>query len=443
MSEISENFPDRVTPYITLDELNQPVSVIQGPFRLVGSSEGTLDANLAFRWLPSTAIAFEGTYSCPDLRLETEPWFLETEGEMNFRVPVIITHVSLGPESSHVRGIVQEVLDIGAAPFDMLRFSLANFPEYIGSPVRYQSDDYQSLIRTRLEAIASHGRFRLDVIPEASELRKSASRDAGFVISHVGEWFPLSGRMTIAEAEAALAMLHFWFGLLRGAWAGPLFPQGLVQGNVVWRQFASWRLSETREVASWMPQRKPLDLSDLFSGFVQRWNDPTWRGPLRSSISWLVEANSSRTALESKIVLSHVALDLLAWVHLVETQRLHSRSDFKRLSAAGRIRVLLDHIRIPAMIPDYLTHLPTLNQGDAFDGPGVITRVRNALVHATEDNRAVIESLDGLHLLECSQLALQYLELALLAVCGHSGHYARRGWRGWKGDDEILVPWAA
>jgi hypothetical protein len=47
----------------------------------------------------------------------------------------------------------------------------------------------------------------------------------------------------------------------------------------------------------------------------------------------------------------------------------------------------------------------------------------------------------GPHLAECSQLALQYVELALLAICDHDGHYARRGWKGWKGDDEVLVPW--
>ena len=237
-------------------------------------------------------------------------------------------------------------------------------------------------------------------------------------------------------------MLHFWFGLLRGAWAGPVFPQGVVDGEVVWRQFAPWKLGESRQVTTWFPERTPLDLADLFSGFVHRWNDSAWQGPLISAISWFVEANSSRSALESKIVLTQVALDLLAWVHLVETQRLHSRADFKRLSAAGRIRALLHHIGVPTKVPDYLTRLPALQQGDAFDGPGVITRVRNALVHATEENRTAVGSIDGPRLLECSQLSLQYVELAILAVCQHSGHYARRGWKGWKGEDEVLVPWA-
>jgi len=323
----------------------------------------------------------------------------------------------------------------------VLRFSLANFPDYIGAPVRYQRNGNHGFARVRLQTSADIGLCRVDAISEVSELRERASRDAGFVISHVAEWLPPSGQMTAVEAEQTLDMLHFWFGLLRGAWAGPLFEQGLAHGEVVWRQFAHWKVSESREVTTWMPERRPLDLSTLFAGFARRWDTPAWRQPLKSAISWFVEANSPRTARETSIVLSQVALDLLAWVHLVETQRVHSRTDFERLSAAGRIRVLLQHVGVPAALPDYLTHLPSLQNGDAFDGPGIITRVRNALVHSTEDNRAVTKLLDGLQLLECSQLALHYVELALLAVCEYSGHYARRGWVGWKGDDEAVVPW--
>jgi hypothetical protein len=190
-----------------------------------------------------------------------------------------------------------------------------------------------------------------------------------------------------------------------------------------------------------MPQRTPLDLSAMFAGFSRRWNDEAWRRPLRTAVWWLVEANARETATESKIILAQVALELLAWVHVVETQQLHARYDFKRLSAAGRMRALLQSVGVPTVVPDYMTALPQLCDRDAFDGPGVITRVRNALVHADEDHRSVVESLDGMARYECSQLALQYVELVLLAVCGYDTHYARRGWKGWKGDDEVLVPW--
>jgi len=102
----------------------------------------------------------------------------------------------------------------------------------------------------------------------------------------------------------------------------------------------------------------------------------------------------------------------------------------------------LHNIRVPAAVPAYLKSLPELLQGDAFDGPGVITRVRNSLVHYGEDKG--MPSVKGIHLRECGALALSYVELAVLAISGYQDRYARRGWReGWKGDDEVLVPWSS
>ena len=146
-------------------------------------------------------------------------------------------------------------------------------------------------------------------------------------------------------------MLHACFGFLRGAWSGPMFPQGLSDGQVVWQQFAPWAISPPREVPTWMPTRTQLDLSALFKGFTERWSDPAWRGPLTTAVWWLVEANARAARIETRIILAQVALELLAWVHVVETQHLHSRNDFKRLTAAGRLRALLQlrafHSRYP------------------------------------------------------------------------------------------------
>jgi hypothetical protein len=60
---------------------------------------------------------------------------------------------------------------------------------------------------------------------------------------------------------------------------------------------------------------------------------------------------------------------------------------------------------------------------------------------AVDNSRGSLGAVEGKHLVECGQLALNYVDLAILAVCHHDGHYARRGWRGWKGDDEVRVPW--
>lgn len=325
---------------------------------------------------------------------------------------------------------------------ELLSFGPALTPSYLGSRVRTDDGPRAGVSLGRLQLDAEGGQCVLDEIQEAKSAARAARRGSGSFISHVGEWRPASGSMHPDEMLDTLRLLHHWFGFLRGAWSGPLFPEGLCAGKVVWRQYAPWIHSPSREVPTWLPLRTPIELSELFRGFLRRWRDEAWQKPLTTAIWWLVESNARATRLESAIILSQVALELLAWVHVVETQRLHSRSDFKKLSAAGRMRALLQVSRVPTAVPAHMSSLLKVCDNEAYDGPGVVTRVRNALVHAGDSNREYVAALDGMARWECSQLAIQYIELVLLSACGHQGHYALRGWKGWKGDDEVPVPWA-
>ena len=439
MTSPFDNLPQRVTPYVSMGEASTAIQVAPGPFRLTGPDEGDLESDLHFRWLPTTAIEFEGSCSLAHIDLDAS-WSLRSQ-DPSFELPVYITSATwLGPPTE-VRGIIREPLVLGTVPFEVLRFTLVNFPEYHGDVVGYTLGDSTGSMTARLQVGDKSGTCRVDAIPESANLRKATKRDPGYVLTHVGEWLPNSGSMTANEAADTLDMLHIWFGLLAGTWSGPLFPQGLTNDEVVWRNYAAWKLGDGRSAASWMPEHAPLDLSAMFAGFTARWHDPAWRHPLRLSVAWFVEANAPATAMESRLILAQVALELLAQVHMVETRKLYSRAESDDLPAAKRIRLLLQDLDVPTAIPSHMIHLPQLAQSGASDGPGVLVRVRNALVHQHRSKRAYVSSLDGITLYECTQLALQYVELVLLALCGHDGLYARRAWRGAKGPDEVRVPW--
>jgi hypothetical protein len=283
----------------------------------------------------------------------------------------------------------------------------------------------------------------VDEIPENRTLCEAARREAGFAISHVGEVIPASGTLPVSTANDILTMLHRYFGLVRGAWAGPTFVQGLREGKKTWEQFGAPILRETNEVSTWLPQTNRLDLNSLFRGFAEKWLDPAWQQTLLTAVSWYVEANSSRAYPETRIVLGQVVLELLAWVEIVECRRLHSFNDFDHLTAAGRIRTLLHHLRIPAELPSQFKELASLCDNEAFDGPGIVVLLRNALVHANKRKRIHVGSLSNVHWWLPGQLVLHYVELAFLALCGYQGKYSRRAWKGWKGEDEVLVPWAS
>ena len=432
-----------MAPYIRMNALSEPVDVAAGSFRLVIAEKlsGTVDGRLYFRWLPSTAMEFDGSYSGPTVDVRVKDATLRID-ELGLGAPVLITSSTWGPTSKQIRGVFRNEATITLTPtFDRLRFCLVNFPEYIGDHIRYEAETPTGCFLGRLRVASPGFLCVVDEIPEVRELRKRAAQDAGFVISHVGELKPVEGCLDEASSQEMLDMLHLFFGFLRGAWSGPVFPQGLTEHQKSWEQFAAWKVSEARKVSTWLPQQNPLDLNRLFAGFVERHSDPAWQSPLRTALSWYIEANSSGTAHETRLVLGQVALELLAWVEVVETRKIHSRSGFKRLSAAERLRSVLQQLHIPCDIPSHFVELQSLQEGEAFDGPGVVAQLRNALVHAGEKKSATIKSVLGVQWWQAAQLALQYVELSLLALCGYQGKYARRCWRGCKGEDEVFVPW--
>lgn len=434
--------PESIAPYVVSRELNEPILVAKGPFRLAGPEEVAFDTDLMYRWLPSPAVEFDGSVHLGYIDLNSE-WSIVKDGDIPFRAPIQITQVTPGPQASRVEGLIQDPLNLGGGPIEVLRFSLVNFPSYLGESVKFEKDGRSGLAAGRLHLPSDQGLCQLDVIWDAEELRGLARKRGGFFISHVGRWLPADGSMTLHEAESVLDMLHVWFGFLRGAWAGPLFPQGLRGKDIVWRQFADWKLRESRNVPTWLPERRGLDLSDAFSGFARLWNGTIWRGPLRSAISWLTEANRPGISLETKVIIAQVALELLSWVRLVEDEKIYEYKTFDKMKASERIHKLLVNAHVPAEIPDHLVELTRLCRESGFSsGPEVISGIRNKLVHATEQHRVGLSTVNGLQFFECAQLAIQYIELVLLAICGYRGHYARRGWSGWKGDDEVLMPWS-
>lgn len=434
---------ERISPWRVMTELDEVFRIAEGPFVLSGPRSSALSSGLDFHWSPDARFIVDGETSGCILEIAESNWRLQGKiRDSGFQAPIFLTDFQQGlaKDVVRVRGFISGPVEMGAREaFETLRFSIVNFPSYLGTPIQ---DAARSLTYLgRLSLPYGEGNIRVDAIPEVENLRKRAAREGGFVISHVGEYQPAAGLLTSETAAALLEALSRWLGFCRGAWTGPVFPQGLRAGEIAWEQIAPWRLSEGREVASWLPRGSRVDLAAAFAGFIQCWQSKSWRDPLASAIAWYVEANSKRTTNETRLILAQVALEMMAYVVAVETHQLHSRADFDRLSAGGRIRSLLQALGIPLNLPAHLIESQKLLSDDVFDGPGLISYVRNKLVHATATGRAAMSGVSGIQRWECGQLALQYLELVLLALFGYRGNYVQRTWRGSEGGSEVLVPW--
>lgn len=447
MQGLFDGLPHGMSSYVPMSGLNRPIDVAGGEFEIEDAkgNKGIFQGRLYFKWMPSTGMEFEGEYSGSALESDSEGIVqgILRNREMELNAPAFLTRYSPWNTEPTIRGILKGSAIITSAPkLDRLRFCLVNFPKYLGNPIKDCTGLGQRAFLGRMEFSSPDYHCIVDTLPEIFDFAPRANLDEGFLITHVGELKPVRGRFESEEAESLVDMLHQFFGFLAGKRSGPVFPQGFTDKEKTWEQLAAWRLAEWRKVQSWLPESNRLTLDGLFSGFVEKWSAQDWQSPLRTILGWYFEANSPTAANETRAILGQVALEMLAWVEIVERQSLHSHKDFERMSAAGRIRSLLHHLRIPTDLPTHFPELQDVRDRDAFDGPGVITTVRNALVHATEKKRIRIKSITSPRLWQVGQLALQYLELTLLALCGYQGKYARRGWRGWKGEDETIVPWA-
>jgi hypothetical protein len=108
-----DNVPDRLEPYITQQEPNEPIVVATGPFKLrEGNLKANLAADLVFRWQPESDVRFEGDMSVGSL---TMPWGSEKKWRLEgtsvtgpFSADVIFTNLNPGATASHVRGVTRK-----------------------------------------------------------------------------------------------------------------------------------------------------------------------------------------------------------------------------------------------------------------------------------------------------------------------------------------------
>ena len=277
-------------------------------------------------------------------------------------------------------------------------------------------------------------------------LIESLKDSGGYALTHVGSIVRFdSSPFSTSDLDDLIEGLTFFFSFLLGRWSGPQLTVGVDQDGH--RVFESWGLGRV-DSGHWKGSRSCFDshhaemLTDVVAGFWRRWTNDKWRRALSESIYWYLNANSdwSGIGVDSALLFTQSALELLAWNYCVIDQQMISSNAFKPsgLTAADKLRLLVSTMGIPKEIPQFLSSLPkqTPRQGKKWeDALEAITELRNGLVHPGRD-RAVKE---GAYF-DAFRLSLWYIEMVLLRVFGYAGKYGNRlAYR--VGGDVEMVPW--
>jgi len=166
------------------------------------------------------------------------------------------------------------------------------------------------------------------------------------------------------------------------------------------------------------------ELSDAFACYLARRNDPTWKESLRVATQIYVEANGPITA-DTSLVLAQSVLELIAWVRFVDELGTRQAKDFDGLMASERLRELLVWLEVDPTIPPQQPALASeAASQDWEDGPHAISAMRNALIHPRQRERLL--RTPSMARIELQELALWYVELALLRLIDFNGLYFNR-----------------
>jgi hypothetical protein len=204
-----------------------------------------------------------------------------------------------------------------------------------------------------------------------------------FAVTHVGELRRTDGSsFPSAEANGALEAFQVALSFALGRYVAPIAPVGFdAAGHRVWQQWVKWRCDPVSGYLPWWHKNDGEDLQAFVKLFVEAWFNRDLHGVMWHPSRHLIAAHHRGTPVEAKIMLVHAALEYLSWVTYVLSGT-WSKTEYNKEPAGHHLRNLLTDARIETAIPSHLTSLHQYAEEEELeDGPGVLARLRNRLVH--------------------------------------------------------------
>jgi hypothetical protein len=365
-------------------------------------------------------IAFRLTTSGPPVRLEDFSDDVELIApSLSAAARVFVDNVEIRSSGRIVfAGLVRGALVVGdGRNLARATAGVFNFPRYLGEAI---SDPGGGMRLARVVMSGGGWRVRMDAVPEINGLIRSLRRVGGHAVTHVAELEREDGSAFDSDQlTEAINVLGYLLSFARGAWTFPALILGYgARGAVEWQEWGDRRLDPWVARMRWFDADAPESLESVFAQIWPRWRNAREQSVLRVAIGFLVEATSG-LSVESRIVLTQAALELLAWQRLVN-EGTWSRTRFEVSSAADQVRGLLAACRISPSMPAIIASLSrTPGLGSPSDGPGFTVAVRNRVAHPPRSGPHVL--LPSNVVVAAWRLALEYHQLAVLNWLDYRG----------------------
>ena len=276
-------------------------------------------------------------------------------------------------------------------------------------------------------------------IPKLDETIKQLRDNGGFGLTHVGAMRKKDNSTFKIEDIGQLrdgfsCFMDFVVG--RSCW--PCFCVGYQDGAKTYEDwgttFSRWYSPMTWGTGDWKQSKASETLEVLFPLFMEFFNQEQTKGALSECISWYLSTTEpGRPHIDQALILLQAGIERMSYEYAVNQKKLIHKTGFKDLRASDRFRMLFSSLGIPLDIPIELSDLTNLaKQLNWEDVPHSLTEIRNAVVHPEHKRKGQIKDI----YYDAWRVAIEYLELSILAFCGYTGQYYSR-----IKEQNINVPW--
>jgi len=354
------------------------------------------------------------------------------------------------PDVSEPIGLLMSGAKINSKGEDFLTFSPKQLPilkvrsqELLSGRtllVNFAQYGFVTTRTSRFELIGAGWRTKFIPMSDETLAIPAGMQSDEYRVTHQVEFAREDGAaFTPSEVQDFLDDLHYFLSFCRGRWVATSFTIAFdKEGRIGMEEWGTGKVSPWRDPSSWVDEHHLGPILELFGPFCTKLVDETWKDALSQVVYWFQRAKTDSAGVDGGCILLQVSLERFSWHLLVREQKRFSEKSFNKLSAAERLRLMLEELAIPTTIPPGLQQLGTYARFRKLDGPDVLTFIRNRLVHPPKPS-AVQQKVPYY---EAYSLAKWYLELAVLSVCGYNGEYSNRTrLRRWVGQVE-KVPWA-
>jgi hypothetical protein len=456
LNEMNQNsIPKNIESWVIQASPNEPILIYTGLFTIKNSATSVeLEGKIVFKWLPEMRPEFIGNCQLPstspldsiDLLGQDNAAELLIDGALFGKCFVTKIQTGTNLDYAIIKGVLpgRALLNDTSVPVTSIKFSVANLRNLNGAVTKTVSGEDEIFSNNRFVFSLHDYIITLDKSNKFKNDFDSLQSDGGYYILYAGEISSVKGNIKLIDIDDLIHCFSIFITFLNGRRCSLLFLTGFFDEQPIWQDFTPRFTDQYQYVPSWVPLQNIAGINDTWQCFHALWQDKNNQSFIKSAVHWYVEANSHAAFTEGSIVLTQTALELLYNWLIIENKGLITGKDAESISAANKIRLLLNALDIPYKVPSSLPSLSKLvsDNKDITDGPDSFVLIRNAIVHSQENKRKRLMEISVKAKYEALTLGLWYLELALLYSFKFEGRYRSRvSASKWAGSDEENVPW--